>query len=177
MKHFLPILLLSLIACSDPNYHPENYQAFDSMDELVHEIVASIKTQNEAKMLELLDNEKLLLDLLNSVESEDADKTKAYMMTENGRRNFSTEQMNKKQRINALFSVILQNQIKISPNFKLVGFSLDSDTPYSQGSNAQLQNYTLVLDNADGKPYKYPIQVVFWNNKYHLLEVNGFLDN
>lgn len=172
------LLLLSLFtACSDPNYNGDNYVAFDSMDELSHEVIESIKNNDEKKLLKLLDNNALIFDLLTSAQGEDASKTKAYLMTPEGKRNFSVEQMAQKQRINAFFSAALPSQIKINKAaFRTIGLEFAHEQPYSEGSPALLQSYQIRIDNGEDLTYAYDIQVIYWNQKYHLVEAAGFLN-
>jgi len=172
------LFLLSLCtACNDSNYNGENYVAFDTMDELSHEVIESIKNSDEQKMLQLLDNNALIFDLLTNAKGEDASKTKAYLMTEEGKRNFSVEQMAQKQRINAFFSTGLPTQIKINKAaFRTIGLEFAHEQAYSEGSPAQLQSYQIRLDNGEKQTYAYDIQVIYWNQKYHLVEAAGFLN-
>lgn len=172
------LFFLSLFtACSDPNYNGKNYVAFDSMDELSHEVIESIKNGDEQKLLQLLDNNALIFDLLTNSEGKDASKTKAYLMTEEGKRNFSVDQLAKKQRINAFFSTGLPNQIKINKAaFKTIGLGFAHEQAYSEGSPALLQSYQIRLDNGEERAYSYDIQVIYWNQKYHLVEAAGFLN-
>jgi hypothetical protein len=172
------LFLLSLFtACGDSNYHAKNYVAFDTMDELSHKIVESIKNGEEQKMLKLLDNKALIFDLLTNSEGDDANKTKAYLMTEEGKRNFSVDQLAKKQRINAFFSTGLPNQIKINKAaFRTVGLEFVHEQPYSENSPAMLQSYQIRIDNDEKQAYAYDIQVIYWNQKYHLVEAAGFLN-
>ena len=167
---------LFIIACNN-NYKGENYTAFDSMDELVHEIVQSIKENDEPQMLQLMNNDALLFDLLNNATGTDAQKTKAYLGTEEGKRNFEISQSSKKQRINAFFTTGLPTQITINKAaFRTSGFALQEDKPYSQGSPAHVQNYQIVLDNGNSESYTYDIEVIYWYDKYHLVEAAGFLN-
>jgi hypothetical protein len=172
------LLFLSLFtACSDPNYNGENYVSFDTMDELSHEIIESIKNNNEKKLLKLLDNNTLVFDLLINAKGDDANKTKAYLMTKEGKRNFSVEQMAQKQRINAFFSAALPKQIKINKAaFKTIGLEFAHEQPYSEGSPALLQSYQIRIDNGEENAYAYDIKVIYWNQKYHLIEAAGFLN-
>jgi len=177
-KHFFFLsLCLFLFACADPSYKGENYVSFDTMDELADHTTESIRLQDEDKMLQLLDNDALLFDLLKNATGEDAQKTKAYLSTAEGKKNFEISQLSKKQRINAFFSTGLAQQIKIDKGaFQKTGLELVSETPYSKGSPAMLQRYRIMLNNGDGVTYAYDIQVVLWNNRYHLVEAAGFLD-
>lgn len=172
------LFFLSLfMACTDPNYNGEAYVAFDSMDELSHEIIESIKNGDEQKLLKLLDNNALIFDLLTNAEGKDAGKTKAYLMTEEGKRNFSVDQLAKKQRINAFFSTGLPKQISINKAlFRTTGINFAHEQPYSEGSPALLQSYQIRLDNGEKQAYAYDIQVIYWNQKYHLVEAAGFLN-
>lgn len=175
--NFTLFFLCLFTACNDPNYNGKNYVAFDSMDELSHEVIESIKNGDEQKLLQLLDNNALIFDLLTSSEGKDASKTKAYLMTEEGKRNFSVDQLAKKQRINAFFSTGLPNQIKINKAvFKTIGLEFTHEQPYSEGSPALLQSYQIRLDNGEERAYSYDIQVIYWNQKYHLVEAAGFLN-
>lgn len=178
LKLSFTLLLFSLFtACSDSNYHGENYVAFDSMDELSHEVIQSIKNGQEQKMLKLLDNNALIFDLLTNAQGEDASKTKAYLMTEEGKRNFSVDQMAQKQRINAFFTTGLPNQITINKAaFRTIGLEFVHEQAYSEGSPAKLQSYQIRLDNGEKQAYTYDIQVIYWNHKYHLVEAAGFLN-
>lgn len=178
LKISCTLFILSLLsACSDPNYKGENYVSFDTMDELSHEVIQSIKNGNEQKMLHLLDNNALVFDLLTNATGDDANKTKAYLMTEEGKRNFSVDQMAQKQRINAFFSTGLPNQIKINKaEFKTVGLEFVHEQAYSEGSPAMLQSYQVRIDNGETQAYAYDIQVIYWNQKYHLVEAAGFLN-
>lgn len=180
LKTTRTILLIStvlLLACTNQNYNEENYKAFDSMDAIVQQIVESIRTQNEDLLLNILDNEALIFDLLNYSEGKDAIKTKAYLGTKQGKLNFSREQMSKKQRINAFFTNGLQAQIKLNKKaFKTTGFEFQSEKLFSEGSSAKIQSYRIILYNADDKTYGYDIKVIYWQNKYHLIEAAGFLN-
>lgn len=172
------LFFLSLFtACSDPNYHGDNYVAFDSMDELSHEVIESIKNGNEKKLLKLLDNNALIFDLLTNSKGKDASKTKAYLMTKEGKRNFSVDQMAKKQRLNAFFSTVLPKQIKINKAiFRTTGLEFAHEQPYSEGSPALFQSYQIRLDNGEEQAYAYDIKVIYWNQKYHLVEAASFLN-
>lgn len=175
--HFILFFLSIFIACNDPNYNGDNYIAFDTMDELSHKIIESIKNNDEQKMLKLLDNNALIFDLLTNAEGDDANKTKAYLMTEEGKRNFSIDQMAQKQRINAFFSTGLPNQITINKAaFQTIGLEFVHEQPYSENSPAMLQSYQIRIDNGGKQAYGYDIQVIYWNNKYHLIEAAGFLN-
>lgn len=178
IKHILVVFIFStFMACNDSNYKGENYTAFGSMDELSHNIVESIQEQNEEKMLGLLDNQVLLFDLLAAAQGQDAYKTKAYLATEEGKKRLDIEKMAKKQRINAFFSTGLSTQIKNPPSaFKIQKVELIQESPYAQGSPALLQNYQIVLENGSDQSYGYTIDVIFWNNYYHLVEAAGFLE-
>lgn len=172
----LPVFFL-LTACSDPYYNGENYTSFDSMDELTHKIVESIKHHQEKEMLDLLNNQALIFDLLTQSKGEDAQKTKAYLATEEGKRKFSVEQLAQKQRINAFFSAGLPKQIEINKAvFKTIGLEFVHQQPYSEGSPAMMQSYQIRIDNGEKRAYAYDIQVIYWNNKYHLIEAAGFLN-
>lgn len=178
LKVSFTLFFLSLLtACSDPNYHGNNYVAFDSMDELSHEVIESIKNGDEQLLLKLLDNNALVFDLLTNATGKDAGKTKAYLMTEEGKRNFSVDQLAKKQRINAFFSTVLPKQITINKAiFKTTGLEFAYEQPYSEGSPALLQSYQIRLDNGEKQAYAYDIQVIYWNQKYHLVEAASFLN-
>ena len=174
---FILFFLSLLTACSDPNYNGENYVAFDSIDELSQEVTESIKKGDEQLLLKLLDNNNLIFDLLTKSTGKDADKTKAYLMTEEGKRNFSVDQLAKKQRINAFFSTVLPKQIIIDKAiFKKTGLELAHEQAYSEGSPALLQSYQIRLDNGEEQAYAYDIQVIYWNQKYHLVEAASFLN-
>ncbi|BDS11027.1 hypothetical protein [Aureispira anguillae] len=174
----LVLFLIFFNACSDPNYNGEKYVAFDSMDQLSYEIIESIKQQEEEKMLHLLDNKTLLFDLLIHAKGEDANRTKAYLSTEEGKRKFSVDQMAKKQRINAFFTAGLPKQLTVNKAaFKTTGLELVNEQPYAEGSPAMLQTYKIRINNGEQQNYSYEIQVIYWNNKYHLIEAAGFLKN
>lgn len=177
-KHCLFLsLCLFLIACADPNYNGKNYVSFETMDELADHTTESIRLQDEDKMLQLLENDALLFDLLKNASGEDAQKTKAYLSTKEGKKNFEISQLSKKQRINAFFSTGLAQQVTINKAaFQKTGLELVSETPYAKGSPAMLQSYRIMLNNGDGQAYAYDIQVIHWNNRYHLVEAAGFLD-
>lgn len=172
------LFFLSLFtACGDSNYNGKNYVAFDTMDELSHKIIESIKNSEEQKMLKLLDNNALIFDLLTNSEGDDANKTKAYLMTEEGKRKFSVDQLARKQRINAFFSTGLPKQIKINKAaFRTIGLELVYEQAYSENSPAMLQSYQIRIDNGEKQAYAYDIQVIYWNQKYHLVEAAGFLN-
>jgi len=172
------LLFIGLTACSESNYNAENYKAFDSIEELSIQITESIKTADEAIMLDLLKNEMLIIDLLNSSQGPNAAKTKAYLATKEGKRKLSVDQLSKKQRMNAFFTSALPKQIKINKTaFKATETKLISESDYSQGLSAKVQKYQLKFDNGEEKMYSYDIEVIFWNDKYHLIEAAGFLNS
>jgi hypothetical protein len=174
----LLLLVIGLTACSESNYTPENYKAFNSIEELSTQITESIKTGDEAAMLDLLKNEMLILDLLNNSKGKNAAKTKAYLTTKEGQRKFSVDQLSKKQRMNAFFTTVLPKQVKINKTaFKTTETKLISESDYSEGLPAKVQKYQLTFDNGEKKAYSYDIEVIFWNDKYHLTEAAGFLNS
>ncbi|MCH2021185.1 MAG: hypothetical protein MK207_01795 [Saprospiraceae bacterium] len=177
IRIFILLSIYSILSCTNKNYNKENYQGFKSMDTIVEQIVQSIKTQDENKLLNMLDNEALIFDLLNYSTGKDAKKTKAYLATKEGKLNFSREQMSKKQRINAFLTDGLKTQINLNTKvFRSTGFELQSEKPFSEGSSATIQSYRIMLNNDDKKNYSYDIKVIYWYNKYHLIETAGFLN-
>ena len=79
--------------------------------------------------------------------------------------------------MNAFFTTGLSSQLKVNKSaFKMVGYTLDAQAHYSENSPAQLQDYTIVFDNGEDKPYKYHIKVVYWDHYYHLIEANGYFE-
>lgn len=178
-QHYLWCLVLCsclLGACSDPNYHQENYQAFASLEELNTAIHNSIQTQDEDRMLQLLDNQTLLMDLLLSSEGEDAAKTRAFLGTPQGQRNVSQSGLAKKQRINAFFG-LLKNKQPIDPSqLELQEVKQVYQQAYAEGSPAMMQAYQMQWKGSDEQVYAYDFQVIYWNNYYHLIEAAGFIN-
>jgi hypothetical protein len=177
MRMILLISCFCLTACSDIDYHEENYKAYSSMDKMVEQIVESLKTGDEESMLSMLDNDALIFDLLNSSKGKDAAKTKAFLSTKQGRLSISRKEMSRKQRINAFFGSGLATQIRINKQaFKSSGYDIQKESPYSEGLSAQIQSYRIMLDNADDKKYAYDIEVIYCKGNYHLIEAAGFLN-
>lgn len=165
-------------ACSDPNYNGDQYQAFDSMDELTQEIVESIKTKNSNQLLKLLNNQMLVRDLLIASKSKNAQKIKAYMNSPKGRQDLSVKHLAQKQRLSAFFSTALPKQLADQAStLRSTGIELTQQKAYEEGSPAQMQSYSLRLTDGTNKNYTYDIQVIYWNGYYHLVEVAGFLNS
>jgi hypothetical protein len=164
-------------ACNDPNYNGDQYQAFESMDELTQQIVQSITTSNTDQLLQLLDNQVLLRDLLLASEGDNAQQIKDYMNTPKGKRALSVERIAQKQRLAAFFSTALPKQLgdQVS-TLQNTGIELVHQQAYEEGSPAQMQSYSLRLKAANGNSYTYDFQVIYWNGYYHLIEVAGFLN-
>lgn len=179
MRLLYCILFIICINCGDGlKYQEENYVSFESMDDMVFQIVDCIKNEDPQVLLELLNNDLLILDLLNQSTGKDALKTKAYMGTKEGKLNYSREQMSKKERIRVFFSKGLKQQLELNTAFfRSTGFEFISDAIYAEGVNAKIQQYRIRLDNGDDKQYTYDIEVIFCEGKYHLIEAAGYLDS
>ncbi|MGH1337932.1 MAG: hypothetical protein ACRBFS_17555 [Aureispira sp.] len=171
-------LFISLFqACNDPNYNGEQYQAFESMDELTLQIVESIQTEKSDQLLRILDNQVLLRDLLLASEGESAQQIQNYMNSDQGKRALSVEQMAQKQRIAAFFSTSLPQQLgDKASTLRNTGVEIVHKQAYEEGSPAEMQSYSLRLTDEASKSYTYDFKVIYWNGYYHLVEVAGFLN-
>lgn len=164
-------------ACSDPNYNGENYQAFESMDELTQQIVESITTENPDQLLRILDNQVLLRDLILASKGENAQQIKSYMNSEQGKRALSVEQLAQKQRLAAFFSTALPQLLgNKAATLRHAGVEVIHKQDYEEGSPAEMQSYALRLTDDASKSYTYDFKVIYWNGYYHLIEVAGFLN-
>jgi hypothetical protein len=179
MRLIYYILFIFCISCGDGlNYQGENYVSFESMDNLVLEIVDCIKKEDTEALLGLLKNDALVFDLLVQSTRKDALKIKAYMSTKEGQLNYSREQMSKKERIRVFFNQGLKQQLTLNSSvFKSTGFELLSNDDFAEGLPAKIQQYRIRLDNGDDKQYTYNIEVIFCKGKYHLIEAAGYLDS
>lgn len=178
-RHFFVFifLVLALSACSDNNYKGDNYVSYDSMDELVLQVVESIKSKDDKKLLHLLDNQAITLDALFAANSPTANQLKARLQTPQGQKELEREQLNQKIKIQTFFTIGLDKQIPPPlSRLKMTGFEVVSNKPYAENSPAWQQEYNVVLDDQLGNYYHYKITVIQWEQKFHLIEAAGFLD-
>jgi len=172
---FFLVILVIVSSCADPNYQGENYIAFDSMDALVHELTQSIAQKDSKKLVGLLSNQALLLDALAAAKSENAQQLQARLSTEQGRKAFEKEWFNTKSRIEAFIDTGLEEADIQTSNFQTNGMELLSSQPYAQGSPAEKQTYKIIFNDGNSQYYSYQIAVIKWEQKYHLIEADGYL--
>ncbi len=178
-RHFFVFIFLVLVltACSDNNYKGENYVSYDSMDELALQVLESIKTKDDKKLLHLLDNQAITLDALFAANTITANQLKARLQTPQGQKQLEQEQLSQKMKIQSFLTAGLDNQIKTPlSQLKMTGFEVSSNKPYAENSPAWQQEYNVVLDDQTGNYYHYKITVIQWEQKFHLIEAAGFLD-
>ncbi len=171
---FFAILVLGLTACQNDNYKGENYVSFDSLDALTLAIITSIQSQDETKMLHLLDNEKLILDALFSADGEKANQLKNRINSPTGQKDWAKQKLGQKIRIQTFFGAELEKMN--TKQLKLSGVELLEKTPYAKGSPAIQQLYQLQIGDAEGQYYRYNITILFWGGKYHLIAADSHLE-
>jgi len=169
----LTLVCLLLFSCSDPNYKGDNYVSFDSMDELTHEIIQSFKTKDDKKMLQLIANDALMIDALFATNTAQADQLKARLNSPEGQADLERQKLGKTIRIQGLFTGDLEKVD--AKNLQTGGMEVLSKKPYTEGSNATTHKYKMVLHDGNSNYYDYNITVIHWENKYHLIEADGYL--
>ena len=178
MRYLYSIAVIFCVGCGDGlQYQADKYVSYESMDEMVSQIVECIKNEDATSLLKILDNDALIIDLLKQSKGQDALRTKAYLNSKQGQRNYSLDQMNKKERIRIFLNKGIQQQLSLNPSaFKSTGFEFQSDADYASGVAAKIQKYQIRLENGDDQQYAYDIKVIYCKGKYHLIEAAGFLE-
>jgi hypothetical protein len=168
--------ILLIVACSSGGfYRAEKYVAYDSADAIGNLIFQSIRADSVEQMLELMQNDTLVLDILGQTKTEEARHLNMRISTKSGQLLFTKECMGKRERIKAFFLSILGQTFVVSPTeFRLNGMELLREEAFGEGTNAVRQHYALSFSNGDAKEYRLNIQLVLWNDKYHLVEVDSF---
>ena len=158
---FITVLLLS--GCGDNlQYNKEHYVSFESIDELVVQIIENIKKKNVEGFLHLIDNDALILDLLLQSNDQNAKKTSAFFNSKEGRRTYNIKRVNKKERIRVFLDKGLDNQLTLNVKaFKSTGIELVSAHNYASDLPAKIQKYRIRLDNGDRQQYAYDIEVLY----------------
>lgn len=147
------------------------------MDQLVLEVVAAIKEQDEERLLLLLDNQALTLDALFASNSKQANALKNRLQTKAGQQQLEREKLAQKIKIQTFLSEGITKTITTPlSELKMTGFEVLQNKPYAEGSDALHQRYNIVLDNGQGDYYYYKIGVVQWEKKFHLIEANATLE-
>lgn len=171
------LVLFTFNACSDPDYQGDAYIAFGSVDELADELLQSIKNRDANRMLRLLDNQQVVLDLLEKAEGDDARTFKDRLTTAQGKRVLSSNKIAKKQRISAMMAAGLPPEWEHQLNqLRSSGVVFAMEHPFAEDSPAQLQNYVLHLSTETSGGYTLDFTVIYWNGYYHLVDLSSFLN-
>lgn len=175
-QFFLGLSLLLVVACSSGGfYRAEKYVAYDSADAIANLIFQSIRADSVEQILELMGNDSLVLDVLQQTKTKEARHLKMRLSTKPGQLLFTKECMGKRERVKAFFLSILGETFVVKPTeFRLNGMELLREEAFGEGTNAVRQHYALSFSNGDAKEHRLNIQLVFWNDKYHLVEIDSF---